>query len=207
MRLLDLTGQRFGALVAVSRALPAGKQGRWLCKCDCGNESIVQIGNLRNGHTVSCGCRRSTATRESKLRHGKYGTPVHKSWSAMLSRCLNPKCPKYPDYGGRGILVCDAWRSFDAFFADMGERPAGTTLGRIDNDGNYEPSNCEWQAAAKQARNKRNTALFDFGGRQATLREHCELAGAHYPTIKSRIYLYGWSVDAALTTPVARRTA
>lgn len=205
MRRLDLTGQRFGSLVAVKRVEPAGSQSRWLCLCDCGTESIARLGNLRSGHTVSCGCRRMTATAEDKTRHGMYGSPTYKSWSGMLTRCLNPTNHKYPAYGGRGIRVHDAWKEFDAFFADMGERPPGTTLGRIDNDGHYEPGNCEWQSATAQARNKRNTARFMFQGREATLQEHCESSGMHYPTIKSRVYLYGWSVDKALTTPIRKR--
>lgn len=205
MKPLDLTGQRFGGLVAIRRALPAGKQSRWLCRCDCGSESTVHLGNLRNGHTVSCGCQRSITTTTLKTKHSMYGTPAYRSWSAMLTRCNNPRNNKYPDYGGRGISVCASWHDFSSFFADMGPRPEGATLGRIDNDGNYEPGNCEWQCDTTQARNKRNTALFTFRGRTETLQAHCESTGIKYATAKSRIYLYGWPVEKALTTPSRAR--
>lgn len=205
MKRLDLTGDRFGDLTVVKEVDRVGGQSRWLCQCDCGTESIVRLGNLRNGHTVSCGCRRSTSTTKSKTKHGMYGTPTYKSWSGMLTRCLNKTNHKYPDYGGRGIQVYEAWKDFDAFFSYMGERPSGTTLGRIDNDGNYEPGNCEWQCNKTQARNKRNTALFEFRGNTATLQDHCESTGTNYATAKSRIYLYGWAVEKALTTPSRTR--
>lgn len=205
MRPLNLAGKRFGSLIAIRKVEPAGKQTRWLCKCDCGVESVVRLGNLRNGHTVSCGCRRTIVTTQKKTRHGMYGTPTYKSWSAMITRCLNPENHKHPDYGGRGIKVHEDWKSFDSFLADMGVRPSGTMLGRLDNDGDYEPGNCEWQHATAQARNKRNTAKFTFQGREATLQEHCESVDMPYPTVKSRIYLYGWPVEKALTTPPRKR--
>ncbi|MGV6475391.1 hypothetical protein [Azotobacter vinelandii] len=130
-----------------------------------------------------------------------YGTPAYKSWSSMLTRCTNPGNRKYADYGGRGITVHEAWKAFEGFYADMGERPAGTTLGRIDNDGNYEPGNCRWESAKQQGRNKRNTASFEHDGITATIPEHCERLGLNPSTVRSRIYTYGWPVAQALTTP------
>ena len=205
MQSLNLSGCRFGMLVALRKGESVGSQSRWICICDCGAESLVRLGNLRNGHTTSCGCKRVIATAEDKTRHGHFGTPTYKSWSSMLTRCQNKGNHKYLDYGGRGIKVHDSWKNFESFLADMGERREGTTLGRIDNDGDYKPGNCEWQDSKTQARNKRNTALFDFEGKSATLQEHCEAVGMHYPTAKSRIYLYGWTVDKALTTPTRQR--
>lgn len=205
MRSLELSGQRYGMLVVIRKAESAGSQSRWACICDCGTETVVRQGNLRNGHTTSCGCKRAVVTAAIRTSHGMFGTPTYRSWSAMLTRCLNEANPRFPDYGGRGIKVHDDWKNFDSFLADMGERPEGTTLGRVDNDGNYEPGNCEWQHSQAQARNKRNTVFFDFQGKRATLQEHCEAVGMHYPTAKSRIYLYGWTVDKALTTPTRQR--
>lgn len=131
--------------------------------------------------------------------HLMYGTPEYKSWSGMLTRCENKNNHKFIDYGARGITVCDAWHDFQKFFNDMGARPPGTTLGRINNDGNYEPGNCEWQSAVSQARNKRNTALFTFENVTATIPEHCERLGLSSSTVRSRIYTYGWSAGKALS--------
>jgi len=201
MRPLDLTGQKFGLLSVVERAGRKGSQALWRCMCDCGAECIKTLGNLRSGHTKSCGCLRSVVTTEAKTKHSMYGTPAYVSWSSMLTRCNKPTNRKYPDYGGRGITVHAAWHDFSAFFADMGERPPGTTLGREDNDGNYEPGNCSWETGTQQGRNKRNTKLFEFEGVAATITEHCERLGLNPSTIKSRVYTYGFSIEKALTQP------
>jgi hypothetical protein len=119
----------------------------------------------------------------------------------MLTRCNTPSNHKYPDYGGRGIAVHGPWHDFAVFFADMGERPPGTTLGRQDNNGNYEPGNCSWETDKQQGRNKRNTKLFEFEGVAATITEHCERLGLNPSTIKSRVYTYGFSIEKALTQP------
>lgn len=198
MRPLDLTGQRFGMLVALYLHSRAKGQAVWFCRCDCGAESKVVLGNLRRGHTTSCGCQRAAATARNKTRHAMYGTPTYRSWSSMLTRCTNPANHKFAYYGGRGITVHEAWKSFDAFYADMGERPEGTTLGRKDNDGNYEPGNCRWESAKQQGRNKRNTAAFEHDGITATIPEHCERLGLNPSTVRSRIYTYGWPIEQAL---------
>lgn len=117
----------------------------------------------------------------------------------MLTRCSNPNNPKYKDYAGRGIQVCWRWLSFENFFADMGVRPPGTTLGRVNNDGDYEPSNCEWQTPTTQSRNRRNTALFLYNGKLATVAEHCESIGLNPSTVRSRIYTYGWPIEKAFS--------
>lgn len=199
MRRLNLSGERFGMLVVIGDAGTRGSQRLLNCVCDCGKSCIKQLGNLRSGHTKSCGCSRSMTTTTEKTRHGMYGTPTYKSWSSMLTRCLNKRNNRYKDYGGRGITVCERWRDFELFFADMGKRPDRTTLGRIDNNGNYEPSNCEWQKNITQARNKRNTALFKFKGILATIPDHCERTGLNQSTVRSRIYTYHWPVDKALS--------
>lgn len=147
-------GMRFGRLTIVAH----GGSRKWLCQCDCGTRKIVLIGNLRSGGTQSCGCMR--IEKAERVRHGHTSkghgrqTPTYGSWHAMNSRCRNPKATGYERYGGIGVTICDRWLVFETFLADMGERPEGTTLDRIDNDGNYEPGNCRWATYKQQAENK-----------------------------------------------------
>lgn len=161
----NLAGQRFDRLTALY-VLPerAGKRVVWLCRCDCGNESSVRSSNLTCKQVTSCGCKVYEMARERALKrnlvHGhntvKQKSPTWNSWNAMLKRCSQPNHRSYPDYGGRGITVCERWRSdFRNFLADMGERPAGTTIDRRDNNGNYELGNCRWATRSEQQRNRR----------------------------------------------------
>lgn len=151
---LNLAGIRYGRLTAVERATNTrGGQAVWVCQCDCGNTKSVLANHLRRGAVVSCGCYH----KDNHTTHGQYKSPEYGTWVNIKGRCLNPNSPKYPDYGGRGIQMCDRWKSsFAAFLADMGPRPAGRyTIERLDNDGHYEPGNCIWATYAVQSRNKR----------------------------------------------------
>jgi hypothetical protein len=158
----DLTGRRFGRLVVIARS-PRKGHAYWQCFCDCGNDTTVTSSALRGGRTASCGCWRVERLIERSTKHGlmprKGRSLTYNSWSNMMRRCTNPDHPRYPDWGGRGITVCERWRDYRNFLADMGEKPPGTTLGRIDNDGPYEPGNCQWETHAKQARNTRSIKL------------------------------------------------
>ena len=156
----DLSGRRFGRLVVQRRVdAPPGKS-HWLCLCDCGGTKIVRQAHLVHGPTKSCGCLHDTFRLEHGHCRGRRGTPTHKSWDAMIGRCTRPTNASYKNYGGRGITVCERWRSsFKNFLEDMGERPTGKTIDRIDSDGDYEPGNCRWATAAEQLANRKPRKL------------------------------------------------
>jgi hypothetical protein len=149
----DLTGLRFSHLVAVRlNGHAADGKFNWLCQCDCGNFVTVRSSALRSGNTKSCGCARGAA----HIIHGRCGSPEYTSWLCMKARCEYLRSNRYAIYGGRGIKVCERWQSFENFYADMGERPAGHTLDRFpNNNGHYEPGNCRWATPSQQALNRR----------------------------------------------------
>lgn len=136
----------------------------------------------------------------ARMKHGLSGTPTYATWVNMINRCHNPKYHKYPWYGGRGIYVCDAWReNARNFVEDMGYRPEGRTIGRIDNDGPYCRENCRWESVRQQSRNKRNSALIEFGGRVQVLADWAAELGISRATLVERIER--WGVERALSTP------
>jgi hypothetical protein len=154
-RLADIAGRRFGRLVVAELAKRHGGHVHWRCLCDCGKETVVRASHLVGALTTSCGCQQRENTIARFTTHGMSSTREFSSWSAMLARCENKNHPHFKDYGGRGISVCNRWRKFSNFYADMGPRPRGLTLDRINNDGNYEPGNCRWADWFQQAANRR----------------------------------------------------
>jgi hypothetical protein len=159
-RFIDLTGQRFGRLFVLARAINRGKVAVWQCQCDCGQIKIIPGRNLRDGISQSCGClqreRSSANCKATKTKHGYKGTPTYTSWIEMRRRCSRSHRAEFRNYGARGISVCQEWlNSFEAFLRDMGTRPEGKSLDRINNDGNYEPGNCRWATLIEQRRNRR----------------------------------------------------
>ncbi|MCK5606522.1 hypothetical protein KAR91_31760 [Candidatus Pacearchaeota archaeon] len=161
MRGIDLKGKKFGRLLVI-KLLPERRSRSlvWQCLCDCGEIRSVIGDYIRKGGTKSCGCLCREMARKRATKHGMSGTPLYAVWKDMRTRCYNPDAHAFKDYGARGITVCDRWKdSFLNFIADMGERPKGYTLERIDNDGNYIAKNCTWASRAQQARNRRNTKL------------------------------------------------
>jgi hypothetical protein len=202
IRFQDLTGQVFGRLTAIQRAANADSgKTRWDARCVCGAETVVFGEALKSGNTQSCGCLAQESL-SARVTHGRTETTEYVAWRSMLSRCLNPKVEEYPNYGGRGIQVCDRWASFEAFFADMGERPTdGHSLDRKDVNGNYEPGNCRWATSREQAENTRANRVLDHDGESLCLSAWARRTGIAERTIATRLDL-GWSVAEALTTPV-----
>lgn len=161
--LVGFEGQRFGRLV-VLETWPANKaegrkETRWVCRCDCGTIKDFHASSVKTGATSGCSCQ----VKVGNQSHGMRYTPEYRSWNMLTQRCTNPKHHAWKHYGGRGITVCDEWLvSFEAFYRDMGPRPQGTSIDRIDVNGNYEPGNCRWADAETQRRNQRS-----FGARTA----------------------------------------
>ncbi len=190
---LDLTGQRFGRLVVEARVEDRKKHKYWYCLCDCGVYTIVSHGNLRNGHTRSCGCLVRDTMGDVSRSHGLSKTPIYRHWAKMNYRCNNPSATQYRHYGGRGIQICERWQSFENFYADMGDSfKPGLTLDRIDNDGNYEPSNCRWADQQTQCRHRRNSRVLTVNGITACLTELAEYFGTNVQTARMRS-VKGWS--------------
>lgn len=159
-KMIDITGQRFGQLIAIKPVFQRERKFYWLCHCDCGSTAIVQGKKLRSGHTQSCGHWRYDGSHSRTHGEGARGkeTREYQTWKSMLLRCRNPDRADFKYYGGRGIKVCKRWLQFENFLADMGRRPPGRySIERINNDGNYTPKNCKWLPQREQARNTRRT--------------------------------------------------
>lgn len=202
---LDLTGQRFTRLVVLSRQGTKNNQAKWLCQCDCGQQKEVSGNHLRSEFVRSCGCLLQETSAARFRSHGKTKTRVYRAWKAMRQRCSNPANEKnWKDYGGRGIRVCERWQSFENFYADMGDPPEGTSLDRIDFNGNYEPSNCRWATDMEQARNKRNNVLITYRGETRSLIEWSEHLDLNYRNLVTRLTTHKWSVERTLETPTRK---
>lgn len=154
----DLTGRIFERLTVIEMDRTRSGRPRWLCRCTCGSIKSVAACELKAGKTKSCGCFDADRKKTETVKHGFNRTPTYVCWSNMHARCSNPSRPDFERYGGRGIRVCAAWSDFATFLADMGEKPVGLSLDRIDNNGNYEPDNCRWATASEQRRNQRSKA-------------------------------------------------
>jgi hypothetical protein len=155
----DLTGRTFGRLTVLDRAPNRGQFVRWNCLCTCGITKPVDASELRKGSTKSCGCLQQEVAKQTQTTHGHSGsnrTREYRSWEAAKQRCFNPNTSGYKNYGGRGITMCEAWAlDFNVFLQDMGPRPEGHSLDRVDSNGNYEPSNCRWADVQTQNSNRR----------------------------------------------------
>lgn len=203
-RFKDLTGRRFGRLLV---KYYLGRQGHrnsiWMAVCDCGDQRIVRTGHLLNGSTQSCGCLNDELASTRFSTHGMSDSEEYSTWQQMINRCENKNATGYKNYGGRNIKVCQRWRdSFEAFYADLGSKPTPEhSIERKDNNGDYEPSNCEWATKTSQARNRRTTYLIQHNGESLSAAEWSERTGIPSYLIIQRMERDGWTAARALKTP------
>lgn len=206
---VDFTGRVFDRLTVLRRAPNHDGRVAWTCHCVCGKECVGLAILLRTGMKRSCGCLHSEVTAARNTKHGaaKRGevTSEFAIWSGMISRCYDPKTTRYPQYGGRGIAVCDEWRTdFAAFLAHVGPRPSSKhSIDRIDNDRGYEPGNVRWATMKEQCRNRRNNHYITIGTETMALAAWLERMGMSEPSYRYR-KSKGWTDEKVLTTPPRR---
>jgi hypothetical protein len=201
----DLTGKKFNRLT-VTGFSHKDKHGKryWYCKCDCGGKSVVEGYKLDTGKTKSCGCYNKENLHKSKLKHGDNIRGLRKRlyviWMNMLQRCNNEKSTSYQRYGKRGIRVCYEWHDYSAFrdWALSHGYNEKLTIDRIDNKGDYTPSNCRWVTPLEQSRNIKTNLIFEYEGKSMCLSEWCELLGLKYSRILYRV-THGYSFREAIT--------
>lgn len=198
----DLTGLRSGRLVALGPVDHIKKHGVvWIFQCDCGKTHKMLASKF--GYIKSCGC--GHVPPPSNIIHGMAGTRVYSIWENIIQRCNNPKNQSYKSYGGRGITICTSWLTFQNFYNDMGDPTTGKhEIDRINNNANYEPSNCHWVTRKENNRNKRDNILLTHGGYTATVKEWSERIGMAYETLLHRVGRLGWSTEKAITTPARK---
>jgi hypothetical protein len=173
----------------------------WLCKCDCGNTTIIPTNKLTSGKTKSCGClKKETAKPPIVVKHGMSHSRLYHVWKDMKGRCYRPTSQRYHTHGARGIKVCDEWLLFKPFrkWALSNGYQENLTLDRINNDGNYEPTNCRCATMKTQANNRRTNHLLTYRGETHTMKEWAEIIGINYNTLVGRINRLGWSIEKTL---------
>lgn len=211
-RLINLDGKRFGRLVVLERTPGNKKDVYWTCLCDCGNIKSISGSRLRQGKTKSCGCLKFQYNVKSEVQynhhktHGMSNTRIYAIYRKMLRRCYNKNCKEYYRYGGRGISVCDEWQGENGFIVfyewacDNGYTDI-LSIDRINNDGNYEPSNCRWVDAKTQANNTKSTIFLTYNGETKPASEWAVVTGISQDTLTQR-KRSGWSDEDCVTVPL-----
>jgi len=198
-------GDRYGRLVIIQEVNQLLSRRFCLCKCDCGNQKVIGLGDLSKGHTKSCGCLRKINHRKThgkSIRTNGRAPRLYEIWRGMRQRCLNENHPSWHNYGGRGISICKEWDDYEVFhnWAISNGYRDDLTIERIDNDGNYEPDNCKWIPRNKQPMNSRHNRMIAYNGQTKYLAQWAREQGFNYGTLLFR--LNGWTIEKALTTPV-----
>ena len=201
-----MIGQKFHRLTVIERAesTPGNRGKRWLCQCECGNQTIARNDSLKNGRSKSCGCYKNEQASKRIVSinktHGMNNTPEHMCWKGLMNRCNNKNSPSYKDYGCRGIKVCESWKKFENLYKDMGKRPEGTSIDRIDVNGDYCPENCRWATIEEQSRNKRDNIHIEYKGQTKILTDWAKEINISVQTLYKRLYDYGYSVEEAFNS-------
>lgn len=198
----DISGQRFGRLVAVERDYSVeSRKAHWICECDCGNKKTVRGDSL--GKVNSCGClkeEQDKANLTANHTHKMSGSKLYQAWTGMKQRCYNPNNQKYKNYGERGIRVCAEWKEDSNTFIEWALNNGfseNLTLDRIDVNGDYEPNNCRWITNQEQCENRTTNVLVSYNGDTITLKRYAQLTGKNYGTMVSR-YQRGWSIEEVM---------
>lgn len=213
--LIDMAGKKYGELTVKEFAGKFKGHKYWKCICSCGEQTVVEGGNLRNGNTRSCGHIHIETIKKTSRKHGdtvgRSPAPEYVTWISMKARCYNLKNKEYKNYGGRGIKICDRWLNgdgkksgYECFLLDMGRRPEHHSIDRIDNNGDYEPANCQWASNVTQALNKRNNRYVEYGGIRVLLKSVCDDLGISYTAVLARMDKLGWSVEDAIEKPLRK---
>ena len=210
MKLKDLTGQKINKLTIIKRvANSKWNETRWLCNCECGNQTILTYGKIAYGRTKSCGCYLKEATSNLNKKHGLRNHRLYNILANMKQRCYNENSKAYKNYGGRGIKICDEWLAKEDGFMNFYNWAINNgyngdlSIDRIDNDGNYEPQNCRWVNNSIQSNNRRNNHKLTFNGDTLNISEWAEKYNLTISAIIHRLDR-GWSIEKTLTTPLKK---
>lgn len=200
-RLINLAGKKFARWLVIKRVDSEGnKSPHWLARCDCGIERKVRGNHLRSKASRSCGCFNREKASRLNFIHGMKGTETYACWKGMRGRCNTKSNSGFKNYGARGVRVCSRWKDFCLFLNDMGVRPPGLTIERIDNEQGYSPENCRWASRLEQNQNTRTVRLLTHNGQTMSMSAWGRELMISRRTISNRIS-WGWSVERALTMP------
>jgi len=199
----SIIGAKFGRLTVLRFSHKKNRRLCYFCRCECGAEVVMPSNDFRYGNTKSCGCLRRDTTTANKTTHGQYYTKTYKSWQGMIHRCKSPNAWRQKYYGSRGITVCDRWlKSFENFYADMGNCPPNMSLDRINNDLGYSKENCKWSTRTEQNRNTRQNRLITFNGKTMCLAAWAEQIGIRSNVLYKRIQRHGEQAAVAMPAKI-----
>lgn len=209
---MDIIGNKYGILTVLEKlddyvSPSGGRHEKYLCLCDCGNTKEVLKEHILSGATKSCGCLRTG--RATSEWHDYIGTRIYRIWGNMVNRCTNSNNPAYDKYGGRGIYVCDEWKSFENFlnWANSSGYTEELTIDRVDNNGGYCPENCRWATNVEQANNKRSNHYVEYKGETKTIAQWADELSIPYKVLHNRIKSLGWDIERAFTQPIRQHVS